>query len=100
MKPKSFVRLFQLLLCFIGAFNTCGTTFTNDTFIGINNTNFDGLEIVVTNSTLTIDGNHTFANVRLLNGARLTHSFSANGLIENRVSVLSELHALSSTNAA
>src|SRR6266478_2098070 len=75
-------------------------TFTNDTAIGITNANYDGQDIIVTNCTLTVDGNHTFANVQLLNGAVLTHSFSTNGLLENRLVINGELHVLSSTNQA
>jgi hypothetical protein len=73
---------------------------TNDTLVGINNTNFDGLDIVVTNATLTVDGNHTFAGVHLLNGSRLTHSFATNGLLENRLTITNELHTMSATNPA
>src|SRR5690348_14623621 len=39
---------------------THSATFTSDTFIGINNTNYDGQDIVVTNCTLTVDGSHAF----------------------------------------
>src|SRR2546428_9543910 len=75
-------------------------TFTSDTLIGINNTNFDGQDIAVTNCTLTVDGSHPFTSVNLLNGAVLTHSSSTNGLLENRLSATGELQILSSTNAA
>ena len=75
-------------------------TFTSDTVIGINNTNFDGQDIAVTNCTLTIDGRHAFLSVNLLNGAVLSHSSSTNGLLENRLSATGELQILSSTNSA
>ena len=32
----------------------------------------DGLDIAVTNCTLTVDGQHTFASVQVLNGGNLT----------------------------
>src|SRR5439155_1143286 len=57
-------------------------TFTNDTTISFDNTNFDAQEIVITNCTVTIDGSHTFANVHVLSGGIVTHSFSADGLLE------------------
>src|SRR5262249_6086294 len=57
-------------------------------------------DIVVTNATLTVDGDHAFASVHLLNGARLTHSLATNGLLENRLSISNELHPLSATNPA
>ncbi len=75
-------------------------TFTNDAIIGINDTNYEGLDIVVSNATLTVDGSHAFASVHLLNGAGLTHSFTTNGLLENRLSITRELHTLSATNPA
>ncbi len=83
-----------ILLAVIGH----AATFTDDTVIGINNTNFEGVDIAVTNCTLTVDGSHAFLSVRLLNGALLTHSSSTNGLLENRFSTTGELHTLSSTN--
>ena len=77
-------------------------TLTNDTIIDQNNTNFDGQDIIVTNCTLTIDGFHTFNSVRLLSGAVLTHSFSANGVLADlsAVTVTGEMHVVSSTNPA
>ena len=32
------------------------TTFTNDTTINANNTNYEGADIIVTNCTVTVDG--------------------------------------------
>ena len=56
-------------------------TFTSDTAISFNNTNYDGADIVVTNCTLTVDGPHSFASLQVLNGGNLTHSFAPNGLL-------------------
>jgi hypothetical protein len=75
-------------------------TFTNDTAISFNNTNYDGADIVVTNCTLTVDGMHLLASLQLQNGANLTHTFAADGLLENRRTITNEQHALSATNAA
>src|SRR5437867_3193338 len=72
--------------------------FTNDTLIRFDNTNFDGQEIIVTNSTLTVDGAHTFTSVHLLGGGALTHSFAPNGLLENRLHVTGEQVTLNDTN--
>jgi hypothetical protein len=55
------------------------TLFTNDTAIGVLETNYEGAEIVVSNCTVTVDGAHSFASVRLLSGSRLTHTYSSNG---------------------
>src|SRR5260370_36220120 len=93
-------RLAPLTVLLLATFIAHAATFTSDTLIGINNTNFDGQDIAVTNCTLTVDGNHAFLSVNLLNGAVLTHSPSTNGLLENRLSATGELQILSSTNAA
>src|ERR1044071_8379997 len=75
-------------------------TFTNDTLISVNNTNLDGQDIVVTNCTLIVDGAHAFNSVQLLGGSTLTHTFSANGQIENRFTIIGEPQVMSSTNLA
>src|SRR5882724_7491081 len=90
--------LAPLAILVLATLATHAATFTTDTLIGINNTNFEGQDIAVTNSTLTVDGSHAFLSVRLLTGAVLTHSSSTNGLLENRLSTTGELHTLSSTN--
>ena len=59
------------------------TTFTNDTTIGVSNTNYDGSAIVVTNCTVKVDGPHAFASVLVAAGGVLTHSFSPGGTISN-----------------
>src|SRR6266568_2772260 len=99
-------RWFTLLMLLITEVPTAkGTTFTNDTAIGITNTNigitntnFDGQDIIVTNCTVTVDGPHAFASVQLLNGGTLAHSSSTNGLLEQHLSIVNELHSLSNTN--
>jgi hypothetical protein len=82
------------------ALTATAVTFTSDTAISFNNTNYDDTDIVVTNCTLTVDGPHSFASVQVLNGANLTHSFATNGLLENRRTVTNEQQVLSGTNAA
>src|ERR1017187_9555119 len=75
-------------------------TFTNDTAISFNNTNYDGADIVVTNCTLTVDGPHSFASLQVLNGANLTHTFAPNGYLNNHFTVTNEPQVLSVTNMA
>src|ERR1039458_7682909 len=70
-----------LLLCGLPA---GAITFTNDTAISFNNTNYDGADVVVTNCTLTVDGLHSFASLQVLNAGNLTHSFSPSGTLVNR----------------
>ena len=75
-------------------------TFTNDTAISFNNTNYDGLDIVVTNCTLTVDGVHAFASLQVLNAGNLTHTYAPGGYLENRQSITNEQQVLSTTNVA
>jgi len=62
-------------------------TFTNDTAIGVYDTNYDGADIIVTNCVVTVDGWHSFGSLRLLSGAVLTHSFSADSYLTNQIPV-------------
>src|SRR5438067_7428342 len=36
--------------------------FTSDATLSPSNTNYDGLDVIVSNCTLTVDGPHTFSN--------------------------------------
>ncbi|EEF58395.1 hypothetical protein [Pedosphaera parvula] len=74
------------------------TTFTNNTTIGVGNTNYDGADVVVTNCTLTVDGPHTFSSLLVAGGGVLTHSFSPNGSVSNLLNVANENQVLSGTN--
>jgi hypothetical protein len=74
------------------------TVFTNNTSIGVGNTNYDGTAIVVTNCTLTVDGPHAFSSVLVAAGGVLTHSFYPNGSISNPLFITNESQVLSGTN--
>src|SRR5436190_3021540 len=97
---SSFRCLISIIVVAMPTLAARAATFTNDTLIGINNSNFNDQTIIVTNCTLTVDGAHSFANVQLLNGAVLTHTFSTNGLLENPVAITDEPRTLSSSNLA
>jgi len=75
-------------------------TFTNDTLIRSYNTNYDDLDVVVTNCTLTVDGPHSFASLQVLNGANLAHSPAPDGYLYNAFAVIDEPQVLSLTNVA
>ena len=75
-------------------------TFTNDTSISPDNTNYDGLDIAVTNCTLTVDGAHSFASLQVLNGGNLTHTFLPGGPLVLPLTVTNEQQVLSTTNLA
>ena len=71
-------------------------TLTNDTLVGSTNLDFEGLDLVVTNCTVTIDGGHSFASLRILSGGILTHSFAASGSFLNQFQITNEAHVASS----
>ena len=50
------------------------TVFTSATTISETNTTYDGQDIAIVGTTVTIDGAHSFNSVQLANGAVLTHS--------------------------
>ncbi len=58
-------------------------TFTSNANIGPANTNYEGLDITVSNCTLVVDGAHTFASMHVGTGGVLTHSFSPGGAVSN-----------------
>src|SRR5208283_1800665 len=74
------------------------TTFTNNTAINVNNTNYEGSDIIVTNCTVTVDGPHAFSSLLVAAGGVLTHSFSPAGVISNVLSVVNESQVLNNTN--
>jgi hypothetical protein len=74
------------------------TTFTNDTTINANDTNYEGEDIIVTNCTVTVDGPHAFSSLIVAAGGVLTHSFSPDGVISNLLSVVDESQTLNGTN--
>ncbi len=48
--------------------------FTSDAYIGPDNDTYDNQDIVVDGCTVTIDGQHPFVSLELINGAAVTHS--------------------------
>lgn len=90
-----------VLFFFLNALSAHAATavFTNNTAIGAVDTNYDGMDIVVTNCVLTIDGAHEFSSLLVGGGGTLTHSFSANGTVTNILDVTNEDHTLTGTNA-
>ena len=73
--------LFQLRLALAGWFFiafapiTPAVVFTTSTAIGPLDTNYDGADVVISNCTVTVDGAHTFASLRVAPGGILTHRF-------------------------
>lgn len=75
--------------------NASAAWITNDTLIDIADTNYDGADILITNCTLTVNGAHSFANLQILAGGRLTHGFFPSGIISEMVTVVDEPQIMS-----
>jgi hypothetical protein len=69
-------------------------TFTNDTTIGLHNTNYDDFDVVVTNCTVTVDGPHSFASLLVQAGGVLTHTYTPGGSLANSLTIVAEPHTL------
>jgi hypothetical protein len=93
----AFVFLAAIALPF---FSAAAVTFTNDTVISPFTTNYEGAAVVVDHCTITIDGQHSFSSLQLLNHAVVTHSASGGALLTNLFSVIGEVQLLSHTNPA
>ena len=72
-------------------------TFTNNANIGPANTNYDGLDITVSNCTLVVDGSHAFNSLHVAAGGVLTHSFATNGTVSNIYYLTNEAQVLYGT---
>ncbi len=77
-----------------------GVLFTSDTFISPGNTNYDGMDIAVTNCTVTVDGPHSFGSLQVLDGGILTHTFDPSGQVVYYRTVANQPQVLSLTHAA
>ena len=108
MKTLSYRRIRSLyrhaslvieLLVVLPCLAASAVTFTNDTAIASYDTNYDGLDITVTNCTVTVDGVHSFASLQVLGGGNVTSLFGQDGA-KNGFVVSNELQVLSATNVA
>lgn len=66
--------LFLGLLVFCPSVLSGQTTFSSDTNIGCSDFTYDGQDIIVDGAVLTIDCAHTFQNLTITNGGRVTRS--------------------------
>jgi hypothetical protein len=93
------IRILQATL--LGTLTSASAAvFTSDTSIGAINTGYDGQTIIVSNGTLTVDGPHTFAELRVATGATLTHGATSGGIITIFASATNESQTLTDANAA
>jgi hypothetical protein len=74
-------------LCFLIMFSSpaYSVTFTSNTIIDWNNTLYESQDIIIDGCTLTINGEHTFNNLSVINNGRLKHSPAPNGEAENKL---------------
>jgi hypothetical protein len=100
MKTSAFcIRLVAVMVALIlGSYLSRAITFTNDTTITYSNSSYDGLDITVTNCTLTVDGPHAFTSLFVANRGTLTHSFQPSGWISTSFLVMDEPQVLNGTN--
>ncbi len=96
-KPRLFSRLALAGFLFAAA-GAPAAVFTNNTTIGPFDTRYDGSDIVLSNCTVTVDGAHTFASLRVAPGGTLTHSFWPNGPIVTTFTVADEPQVLEGTD--
>ena len=61
--------------------------FTSNTTIASSNTTYDGLEIIVSGCTVTVNGTHAFDRLVVTNGGILTHPPASSGQGENHLQV-------------
>ncbi|MCU0785089.1 MAG: hypothetical protein MUF81_13780 [Verrucomicrobia bacterium] len=97
---KGFSKMLQLATILVAGI-TCDASaavFTNDTVIPPTDLSYDGLDVVVSNCTLTVDGPHGFAGLMVGGGATLTHSYWPGGSFSNLLTVADEPQTLTDTN--
>jgi len=92
-------RGIRLAVCAAQIVTASAVVFTNDTVISPLDTSYEGLDVVVSNCTLTVDGPHIFSNLLVALGGTLTHTALPGGATSNLVSVTDEPHTLTGTNA-
>ena len=84
MKTRILLTTLALTLPLAGA---RAVILTTNATIAVGDTTYDSQDIVVSNSTLTVNGAHSFASLLLASNAVLTHAAAPNGETDNRVSL-------------
>src|SRR5690606_22946026 len=84
-----FIQRMLILICLIGpAANADVFTFNQETLIAATDTTYDNHDIVIDGAEVTIDGEHAFESLKIINGGVVTHSveqsinITVNGPIE------------------
>src|SRR5690554_45458 len=84
------MRIIFLVCClFSMPLHAAIVTFSESTLISTTDLSYDNNEIVIDNSTVTIDGEHSFLSLKIINGGVLTHSLgqSINITVVNGIEV-------------
>jgi len=76
-------------LCFLILFSSpsYSVTFTSSTIIDWDNTLYEGQDIIIDGCTITINGEHSFNSLAIINSGVLKHSPAPNGEAENKLSL-------------
>src|SRR5882724_10436545 len=100
LRMKTFCFCIRLVawLAIVPSIPAAAVTFTSDTTITFYNTNYDGQDILLTNCTVTIDGQHSLASLHVLDHGKVTHTGAQNGLLINSIPITNEMHVLNGTN--
>src|SRR5690606_32044463 len=74
-----FIHKILILICIIGpAAKADVFTFNQATLIAATDTSYDNHDIVIDGALVTIDGEHEFESIKVINGGVLTHSVNQN----------------------
>ena len=95
-------RTRNLLPLALGLFaaSAFGVTITNNTALSPGDTTYEGADLIVSDCTLTVNGEHSFAWLLLTNGAVRTHSSAPGGETNNRVLLIITGDATIATNCS
>lgn len=84
-------RIITAALMALGSISACASTiFTNNASIGFTNTAYEGMDIVISTCTVTMDGTHGFNSLHVAAGGVLTHSFAPSGVLYNLLPITNE----------
>lgn len=99
MKPRSYLLWSAFVLAgSLLADPLVAAVITVDTTLDVTNTALDGLDLVVSNAVLRVDGPHAFNSLHVAAGATLTHTAAAGGTLPFAASVTNEVQTLTDTN--
>src|SRR5579872_2728119 len=90
-------RIFTTLvlgLCLCAFTARSATVITNNIALSAVNSSYDGLDLVISNCAVTVDGSHSFNSLYVGAGGVLTHSFWPTGTATPLVNVTNEVQVL------